>query len=83
MSTLAPAAGASDIFRGAANTINRAVTNVSQDAAVVASAAAGGDTGDLLAALLNSRQQLMYTQAGARMMETASQMLGSLLDVRA
>ena len=69
-------------FQSASATIGRAVASLNKDAATVASAAIS-DGGDLLTALIDSRQQLLYTQAGARMIETANQMMGTLLDVRA
>jgi len=37
----------------------------------------------MLAALVDARQQLMYTQAGAKMMSTANAMLGSIIDISA
>jgi len=37
----------------------------------------------MLAALVDARQQLLYTQAGAKMMNTASEMLGTIIDISA
>lgn len=71
-----------NVFQSASATIQRSVANVSRDAAVVASAPVT-NTSDVLPALIDSRQQLLYTQAGAKMIETANQMMGSLLDIRA
>jgi hypothetical protein len=82
MNSIGAAGGLTDIMQSAGTAISRGVTAVSHDAAVVASASSV-DTGQVLAALINSQQQLMYTQAGAKMMETASQMMGSLVDIRA
>jgi hypothetical protein len=73
-----------DIMQSASSAIGRAVAGATSDAAVIAGSSTGGvDGGELLTALVDSRQQLLYTQAGAKMMETASQMLGSLIDIRA
>lgn len=71
-----------NVFQSASATIQRAVANLSRDAATVA-ASSITQTGELLPALIDSRQQLLYTQAGAKMIETANQMMGSLLDIRA
>ena len=70
------------VAQSASATINRGVQGLSRDAAIVASASID-DSGDMLAALVDSRQQLLYTQAGAKLMNTASEMLGTLIDIRA
>jgi hypothetical protein len=59
------------------------VAGASRDAAVVAGASMDDGGEQMLSALLDSKQQLMYTQAGAKMMDTAGQMLGSLIDISA
>jgi flagellar hook protein FlgE len=82
MNSIGMAGGLSDIMRSAGTAITRGAAGVSRDAAVVAGASSV-DTGQVLTALIDSRQQLMYTQAGAKMMETASQMMGTLIDIRA
>ncbi len=69
------------VFQGASATISRAVAGASQDAAAIASPSA--DPSAMLAALIDARQQLTYTQAGAKMMNTASEMLGSIIDISA
>jgi len=76
-------AGLSGVMQSAATTISRGVAGVGRDAAVVAGASVADGGEQMLAALIDSKQQLMYTQAGARMMETAGQMLGSLIDISA
>lgn len=86
-------AGVSGVFQIASTMINRATAAVDRDAAVVAGAgvnvaqapgvSAGIDTSDMLSALLDSRQQALYAEAGARMIETSNQIMGSLLDVTA
>ena len=59
------------------------------DSASSADSGASADAGssiasrDVVAALIDSRQQLLYTQAGAKMMSTADEMLGTLIDIRA
>jgi hypothetical protein len=73
---------AGTVFQSASAMIQRSVANVSRDAATVASASVT-NASDVLPALIDSRQQLLYTQAGAKLIETANQMMGSLLDIRA
>jgi hypothetical protein len=70
-------------MQSATTTIHRSVDGVSRDAAVVAGASMGDGGEQMLAALIDSKQQLLYTQAGAKMMETAGQMLGSIIDIKA
>lgn len=65
----------------AAAAIQNAVKGMNRDAAVVASGSM--DVNDVLPALIDSRQQLIYTQAAAKMINTANEMLGTLIDVQA
>jgi hypothetical protein len=83
MSAISSIASFPDAFSAASTTIGRAVAGASRDAAAVASATGTQDPGAMLAALVDARQQLLYTQAGAKMMNTASAMLGSLIDISA
>jgi hypothetical protein len=73
---------ASSVMQIATSAVNRAVAGMSGDAATVASAAIA-QSGDLLTAIVDSRQQLLYAQAGAKMISAADQMLGTLIDIRA
>jgi hypothetical protein len=70
-------------FQSAATTINRAVAAAGGDAAVVASSSVAQDPNAMLMALVDAKQQLLYTQAGAKMMSTANAMLGTILDISA
>jgi hypothetical protein len=81
MSSISSLGSLPNAFQGATTTINRAVAGAGRDAAAVASPAA--DPSAMLAALVDARQQLMYTQAGAKMMNTASEMLGTIIDISA
>jgi hypothetical protein len=83
MSSISSIAGLSGAFHGASTTISRAVAGASRDAAAVASATGAQDPNAMLAALVDARQQLLYTQAGAKMMNTASEMLGTIIDISA
>lgn len=66
----------------AASGIRKAVSNATTDAQVVANSTevTAPQTMD---ALLDARQQVLYTQAGARMMRSADEMISSLLDITA
>jgi hypothetical protein len=81
MSSISSLGGMPNAFQGATTTINRAAASAGRDGAAVASPAA--DPNAMLTALVDARQQLMYTQAGAKMMNTASEMLGTIIDISA
>jgi alpha-D-ribose 1-methylphosphonate 5-triphosphate synthase subunit PhnG len=83
MTALSSVAGLTNAFHGASATISRATAGASQDAAAIASANGMQDPSAMLAALVDARQQLLYTQAGAKMMSTANAMLGSIIDISA
>lgn len=72
-----------NVFQGASATISSAVAGAGRDAAAVAGSSMAQDPNAVMAALIDARQQLIYTQAGAKMMNTASEMLGSLIDISA
>ncbi len=71
--------GAAQIATGA---IKRSVSRLNKDANVVANSN-DVTTPDTLAALVDAKQQVLYTRAAARMIRTADEMVSSLLDVRA
>ena len=81
MSGISSLGSFANAFQSATTTIGRAVAGAGQDAAAVASPAL--DSSAMLAALVDARQQLLYTQAGAKMMNTASEMLGTIIDISA
>jgi hypothetical protein len=83
MSGIPSVASFPSAFQSASTTIGRAVAGASQDAAAVASSSVAQDPRAMLTALIDARQQLLYTQAGAKMMTTADEMLGSIIDVSA
>ena len=83
MSAISSLANLPNAFQGASTTISRAVAGANADASAVASSSMGGDPSAMLAALVDARQQLLYTQAGAKMMNTASEMLGTIIDISA
>jgi hypothetical protein len=62
--------------------VSRGVAGVSHDASMVAASSIGaGD--QVLPALLDSRQQVLYTQAAAKMLDTANQLMGTIVDIHA
>ena len=77
MNVTAPSA-----LQSATATINRSQANLRKDAAVVASSQAV-ESRDTLAALVDSRQQELYTSAAAKLIKASDEMLASLLDVHA
>jgi len=48
-----------------------------------ATVASGASVNDVLPAMIDARQQLLYTQAAAKMISTANAMMGSLIDTHA
>ena len=76
MNTIAAAPG---IYPLAREAISRAVSRAEQDAEVIARSDV--DSRDVTTALIDARQQVLYTRAGARMVSTADEMLGSIVDI--
>jgi hypothetical protein len=73
-------ASTSSLFQSASTMINRASAAVNKSSATVASAT---DVTDVLPAMIDARQQVLYTQAAAKMISTGNAMIGSLLDTMA
>lgn len=71
---------ASNLAQSASTLINRATNAVSNASATVASATS---VNEVLPAMIDARQQLLYTQAAAKMISTANAMMGSLIDTHA
>jgi hypothetical protein len=69
-------------LQSATSSITRSLNNLRKDATVVANS----DTvmsKDMIAALVDSRQQVLYTSAAAKLISASDDMLASLLDVKA
>jgi len=69
-------------LQSATSAITRSLNNLRKDATVVANS----DTvmsKDTIAALVDSRQQVLYTSAAAKLISASADMLASLLDVKA
>lgn len=77
MNVTAPSA-----LQSATTTINRSQVDLRKDASVVANSQ-GVESHDTLAALVDSRQQVLYTSAAAKLIKASDEMLASLLDVHA
>ena len=76
-----PIPATSGAMQIATSAIRESVRNLAQDAHVVANST---DllSRDTIAALIDARQQVLYTQAGAKVISAANAMIGSLLDTR-
>jgi len=66
----------------ATSTIHRSAKALEKDANVVAKSSAV-ESRDTLSALMDSRQQLLYTRAAAKIISASDEMTKSLLDIRA
>ena len=69
-----------NVFQSASTAISRATSALSDASATVASATSASE---ILPAMIDARQQLLYTQAAAKMISTANAMMGSLIDTHA
>lgn len=66
----------------ATNAIRKSQHELAKDAHTIANAAAV-DTPAVVNALVDARQQVLYTRAAARIVSAADEMMKSLIDVRA
>src|SRR5262245_40996488 len=82
MNDVAAIAALPGAAQSATSTIHRSLDNLKKDASVVARAAGGG-SGDTVQALVDARQQLLYTKAAAKVIHASDEMTQSLLDIRA
>lgn len=71
----------SNAMQIAAGGIRKAISNHASDAHIVANSSAMSK--ETVAALIDARQQVLYTQAGAKMISASDEAVSSLLDVRA
>jgi hypothetical protein len=69
-------------FQSAQLGIRRGLAGVDQDAQVVANGV-GGDVDAVAGALVDALQQRLLVEASVRMLSTADQTLGTLVDVKA
>jgi hypothetical protein len=69
-------------LQSATSAIQRSGKALEKDANVVARSAAV-ESRDTLNALIDSRQQLLYTSAAAKLITASDEMMKSLIDIRA
>jgi hypothetical protein len=79
MSTINPVGNAAQI---ATNAIRKSQENLAADAHVVANASTSVDSHETVKALVDARQQVVYTKAAARVVRAADEMVSNLLDLR-
>jgi len=82
MTDIASIASIPSALQSATGAIHRAVKTLAKDADVVAKSSAV-ESRDTLNALVDSRQQVLYTQAAAKLIAASDEMTKSLLDIRA
>jgi hypothetical protein len=69
-------------LQSATSSINRSLKKLDQNAHVVATSQSVMSK-DTIQALLDSRQQLLYTKAAAKIMTAADEVMQSAIDIRA
>lgn len=79
MNDITPVSGALQI---ATNAITRSRNNLAKDASVVANST-DVEARDTVNALVDSRQQVIYTRAAARVISATDEMTQALLDIHA
>jgi hypothetical protein len=79
---MSPIASIPGAFQSATNAIHTSLRRLEKDASVVANSTAV-DSRETVAALVDSRQQVLYTQAAARVIRATDLMTKSLLDIHA
>jgi pyruvate/oxaloacetate carboxyltransferase len=82
MSDIASVAGVPGALQSATGAINRNLRALDKDAAVIAKSPAV-ESRETVHALVDSRQQLLYTQAAAKIIRATDEMTQSLIDIRA
>jgi hypothetical protein len=69
------------VMQIATGAIRKSVDNLARDAHAVANST-DVMSRDTMEALIDAKQQVLYTKAAARMIGTADAMMGTLLDIR-
>jgi homogentisate 1,2-dioxygenase len=82
MSGVSPVGGIPGALQSATGAIQRATKSLDKDESVVARSQ-GVEQRDTVAAMVDSRQQLLYTRAAAKIISTTDEMLQSLINTRA
>lgn len=82
MKDVASIAAIPSALQSATSAIHRSLKSLDKDANVIARSTAVGSR-DTLDALIDSRQQLLYTRAAAKIISASDEATKSLLDIRA
>ena len=82
MNGIPPLSGIPSALQSATGAIKRAGKGLDRDAAVTAASMAV-ESRETLGALVDSRQQLLYTRAAAKIIRASDEMMQGLLDIRA
>jgi len=82
MTDVASIAAIPSAQQSATGAIQRAVKALEKDAVAVANSSAV-ESRDTLSALIDSRQQVLYTQAAVKIFSASDEITKSLLDIRA
>lgn len=82
MKDVASIAAIPSAFQSATGAINRSLDALKKDANVVARSEAV-ESPDTLRALIDSKQQVLYTQAAAKIISAADEIQKSIVDIRA
>jgi hypothetical protein len=82
MSDVASIVGIPGALQSATGSINRNLRALEKDANVIARSPAV-ESRETVHALVDSRQQVLYTRAAAKIIRAADEMTQSLLDIRA
>ena len=82
MSDIASVARIPGALQSATGAINRNLRALDKDAAVIAKSP-GVESRETVHALVDSRRQLLYTQAAAKIIRASDEMSQSLIDIRA
>jgi len=69
-------------MQSATGAMNRSVKSLEKDANVIARSS-GLEARETVGALVDSRQQVLYTQAAAKIVKASDEMLQSIIDIRA
>ena len=80
MNGISLSGGSLNVLQSAITAVNQAAAGISRSAQA-AVAASVSDSGEILSALIDSRQQVLYTQAAAKLLDTADQMMGTMIDI--
>jgi hypothetical protein len=82
MNNLSAVGAIPNALQSATGAIHRSGRNLEKDANVIARSSAV-DARETVGTLVDSRQQVLYTQAAAKIIKASDEMLESIIDIRA